>query len=182
MNRFSLRLALASLAALGAVYAQAPEASFSISISTQQETVKVGEAIRLKVLITNTSTHEIRSYRDKSLAGELGGHRLVVEDETGTRPRMTRYHYYVRGQDIPADWVGDHDRGPGGITMSGGYAIIAPGQTAYPESILVSDLYDLRQPGKYFIHVERDDEESKTILKSNTLTITVTGPAANGQK
>jgi hypothetical protein len=40
--------------------------------------------------------------------------------------------------------------------------------------IVVNDLYDLRQPGQYTIQVRRWDDETKTWVKSNTITVTVT--------
>jgi hypothetical protein len=40
--------------------------------------------------------------------------------------------------------------------------------------ISVSDLYDLSKPGQYTIQVRRWDDETKTWVKSNTLTVTVT--------
>ena len=41
-------------------------------------------------------------------------------------------------------------------------------------TLRVSDLYDLSKPGQYTIQVRRWDDETKTWVKSNTITVTVT--------
>jgi hypothetical protein len=38
----------------------------------------------------------------------------------------------------------------------------------------VNELYDLSHPGKYTIQVQRMDPDSKVLVKSNTITVTVT--------
>ena len=40
--------------------------------------------------------------------------------------------------------------------------------------VSVSDLYDLSKPGQYTIQVRRWDDDTKTWVKSNTITVTVT--------
>jgi hypothetical protein len=39
--------------------------------------------------------------------------------------------------------------------------------------IALNDFYDLSAPGQYTIQVRRWDDETKTWVKSNTLTVTV---------
>ena len=48
-----------------------------------------------------------------------------------------------------------------------------PGQD-WRNTIRVSDLYDLSKPGQYTIQVRRWDDETKTWVKSNAVTVTVT--------
>jgi hypothetical protein len=50
---------------------------------------------------------------------------------------------------------------------------LTPGQTAGMGVLPLGQLYDLRRPGKYTIQVSRVDEETKTLVKSNTINITV---------
>ena len=50
---------------------------------------------------------------------------------------------------------------------------LLPGES-WRDLILMKNLYDLSQPGQYTIQVRRWDDETKTWVKSNTLTVTVT--------
>ena len=48
-----------------------------------------------------------------------------------------------------------------------------PGESL-KDSISISKMYDMTKPGKYQVQVQRTDPESKVIVKSNTIGITVT--------
>jgi len=59
-----------------------------------------------------------------------------------------------------------------GVGGSGGYLRLHPGKTLV-HRVNVSKLYDLSRPGLYTIQFRRLDEESKTLVKSNSAKVRV---------
>ncbi len=59
------------------------------------------------------------------------------------------------------------------VTYSGGPRSVKPRETL-ADVIQLDKLYDLSKPDKYAIQVERIDDDTKAIVKSNKLTVTVT--------
>src|SRR5690348_13128629 len=54
-----------------------------------------------------------------------------------------------------------------------GLAVLPEPGATFSEDLDLSNLYDLSRPGKYAIQVSRLDLESKTEVRSNTITVTV---------
>lgn len=155
----------AVLAVLGAVVPQDTVAPYSLAIKARQNVVKVGSEVRVKISLTNTSNHEIVVSREKGNAlGELD-YKVDVRDETGGLARKTKYLRAIQGENTGETTV---------TVSSPGLFSVQPGKSLEEEDVVVSNLYDLSKPGKYAIQVERTDETSKTAVKSNTITITVT--------
>ena len=59
------------------------------------------------------------------------------------------------------------------VAYSAWNAHVKPGAT-FEDHVDLTSIYDLSQPGKYTVQVQRTDAVSKTLVKSNTVTVTVT--------
>jgi len=144
------------------IHALAPRRPFTIVIGTGQSVFKAGSEIRLHITLTNTSAHDIVIWRANGDAqGEVAGYRVEVRDENGNGPPETKYQRVLRGEDEDSlVWS------PIGMDLS-------PGKSS-KDAMIVNKFYDLSKPGKYKIQVHWTDRTSKTVVKSNTITVTVT--------
>jgi hypothetical protein len=138
----------------------AAHAALSVRISAPHSTVKLGVPIRLRIALTNVSDHQIGFpwlvdvSQDYELSVWTGQGNRVKHKRRAWADKAGRHHTRIRGG-------------------SGYAAYLEPGQTLKGE-VDVSESYDLSQPGKYTIQASRYDYETKTWVKSNTITITVT--------
>ena len=141
--------------------------SFSIAISTAQTTVKSGSAVNLKIVLTNVAGKDLITYLDGASRGELD-YTLHVVDENGKEPSETKYFRAVLNKDASD---------PGETTTlvvlrDAGLRSIKPKGTE-TDTLDLNKLYDLR-PGNCTLQVEREDDESKAVVKSNKITLTIT--------
>jgi len=171
-----LALALTGIAFLCA--AQPAEPTFKVVISSELATVRTGAELTVKVVLTNTSDHRITVLTDRGMATELSDYRIQVRDSQGRIQRTSRYYWSV-GQSgmarVPEgserDYSDNRREGPGAFDFWRPNP--APGETV-ETSFDVNKLYAKLPPGKYTIQVERIDEETKAVVKSNILNIDVT--------
>lgn len=126
-------------------------------------------------MLTNTSSHQIWIYVDKNRAAELEGYLIEVRDSQG-QLQHTSHYYWSLAQDgaakAPKGSEGDYsdNRREGPDSGSGGK--VNPEPNGSNESRFdVNKLYAPLAPGKYTIQVQRTDEETKTEVKSNVITI-----------
>jgi hypothetical protein len=145
----------------------------SISISAFEGSVKAGSPVYIIVHFTNKTDHDLEFGRVLSGADC----RIDVRDAQGKWPRETGFGYVHNGHvaHIEDDLTrfSSNDLNDNDI-----WASVKAGQTTEWD-INAAKFYDMRQPGKYAIRVEREDpEDSKVILKSNTVTVTVTPQAS----
>jgi hypothetical protein len=140
------------------------QAPFSLNISAKDDTVRAGSEVRVKIVLTNTSNREIYIIHEKaSDVGEQAGFTLDVRDAGGMVVPFTRYgQLFFNHEAVTLGAPSPFD--------------LKPGKTLKDE-IIVSKLFDLSKPGKYSIQVKRQDDSSTAVVKSNTITVTVT-PAA----
>ncbi len=143
------------VAAALAQRASAAQPPFSIVISTPRDTVKAGSNVDVEVTVTNTSDHDIK-YRRLNWPHV----KQDVRDSKGRPAPETPY-----GRELHAGHVGP--------TRNPLRGALEPGKTnrvRYPLTMI----YDLSQPGTYTVQEEQEDPETKTFVKSNTITVTVT--------
>jgi hypothetical protein len=129
-----------------------------------------GGKVGLEVVTKNISNHIIgeRTARDKRDLTRF--YRVDAHDTQGGVPPETELgRQSGNSGDTPPQWLGPNPV-PGREDMR--VASNRPGQE-HTQVIAVSDLYDLSQPGQYTIQVRRWDDETKTWVKSNTITVTV---------
>jgi hypothetical protein len=145
--------------------------SFSLDIKAD-ESVRRGLAVDLYVVTKNTSTHSIVVRRqerpqDTGLLGPVL--RVDVSDRQGAPSADVQLGRSINhSADAPPDPASMKAARAAGTVVS-----LKPGED-WQNSIRVSDLYDLSKPDQYTIQVRRWDDETKTWVKSNTITVTVT--------
>jgi hypothetical protein len=120
-----------------------------------KESMKVDSPIFLRGQVTNTSGHEIvvdsSLYKDDVEVRDAAGN-LVQLTETG---RRFREHLGTSGK------LQNHQH-----IKVGGHI-----WESFPNP---HELYDMSRPGEYSIQVSLYDDETKTWVKSDTITVTVT--------
>jgi hypothetical protein len=149
--------------------AQSAKPPFSLTIAATDSVVKSGSVIWVDAIVKNTSDHEISVF---STLDHLGNeYNADVWTDKSTLAPETRLGREINNHTTPED-----ERTPQIRISNGASRPLMPGKT-FIDHVNVSTMYDLSQPGKYTIQFRRYDEESKTTVKSNKITVTVT---ANG--
>jgi|GEM_PF-5139845 len=141
-----------------------PAISLTLSVNPQQ--VKLGESTQLEVSLKNLSVGEIFVYKDTGKS-DNSSYDVFVVDDKGVEASTTPYYRHLHGTRLPGDphvYYGTGSRSadpvePGGILNS---------------QIKLERLRLLDHAGTYKIWVERADGISKSRVKSNTVTVTVT--------
>ena len=176
INRMFLLVALAGTS-LGAASAQTttpPKATFSLALKPEQSVFNSGQPVKVVVTLTNGSDHAItiwreRPYRINGTTLDQGGfvYKFHVLDEKGSVPADPKFGKAFRGRSDPAYLTEETP-----INGDGAWIPIQPGKTL-TDTLNVSTFYDFKEPGKYRIYVERFDDESKSFVQSNEVTVTV---------
>jgi hypothetical protein len=166
-------------------FAQDQKPSFSLIISTPKSTVPVGSEVRLDITVTNISDHDV-ALTWSSPSELIYG--FDIRDSKGRSPAETERLRWVRGKvaktasgkTVELDSSGKpKERGEIGEPLFGvpGAAIqgsvYKPGH-GHSESIVLNRMYDLSQPGDYTIQLSKKDSATKTVVKSNIVTVTIT--------
>jgi len=165
MIQGSRRLLLVSmLATLCSAQAQNLPAAFSLTIGTRNPTVRLGSPIQVTITLENVSSGELGLNVVSPAERQFN---VIVIDTKGVPLPLTEFGHAVRG---------DSGAGIGG---NGGVGTIRPGWGMKPGEkrkveILVNNSYEFKTPGQYDIRVEKTDPKSKAVVRSNTLTVTVT--------
>ena len=179
-------IVLLSIALVFGVFAAAApplrKPPFSLTIRTTQDVVTAGSEVRVVITLTNISDHDI--YDSVPVTSSPAGENyygIEIRDDKGVRAPLTRFGYIARGEKPPPDKPAqsqngnaDQTRDWGGSFYSGSELTVTvePGKDSYA-AIIANQQYDLSRPGKYSIQVSHWDYESKTIVLSNTITVTV---------
>jgi len=145
---------------------------FALDLSADETTVKKTVPVDVLVVTKDVSAHKITIRRqalshDSAMLGS--SFRVDVQDVEGNTPLDA-----ALGQST--NHLGEAP--PEAASMAAARAAgtlvsLKPGQD-WRNTIRVSDLYDLSKPGQYTIQVRRWDDETKTWVKSNKITVTVT--------
>jgi len=152
------------LAILSCGLATAAEPEFSLTISVTHDSFKAGEEVKLKILLTNLTEHQIGL---ESLPGVEFEYSFDVLDSQSRKAPLTRYGRALNGTPDTGDER--HDCGD----CSGFSQELEPHEKITDE-IAVSKIYDLTRAGKYTIQVSRPQgDSSHTIVKSNTITVII---------
>ena len=134
----------------------------SISLRTDQPTVKIGTPIFVIVTVTNKSDHDVMLFLD-SKGADI---RLPVVDSMNRAPAEThlgaRLHGHLRDDDYRPD------------EMSSTYGCLPLKAGASTEMKMnVTSRYVFTDPGTYTIRAERGDTDSTELLKSNPVKVTL---------
>lgn len=139
----------------------------TLNISAVQKSIKAGSSVQIRVNLKNISSHDI------ALVMEVKGRdcRVDVRDADGKLAPETKLGYVWNGHVASPD---PSRVSPQDLTGNLVYGTLKAGETQSWQ-MDVSKLYELKQPGRYTIQVERKDPENPSItVKSNTITVTVT--------
>lgn len=134
--------------------AERPKTSFTLALIADEDTVRAGDKISLLTEVTNTSDHEI--------VYDMANTKLDVHvrDAQGNLASPLQGGREFRKQ-----------FGMGGSPQT--LQRMKPGGSVYGRVGAVQELYDMKRPGDYTIQVSHFDDETKTWVKSNTITVTV---------
>ncbi len=147
----------------------ASTAPFSVNISTPQQVVKAGSQIRLDIQTRNLTQHAMMW---EVVMSPGPGHaeflfQPVVHDPQGNLALTKLEERSLKGLLREGE-----DLSTNGSTIP---VPLPAGETAN-NLMLLSDIYDLSRPGDYTVMIERSVQAgaSAAVVKSNTITITVT--------
>jgi hypothetical protein len=152
--------------------AQSPTPAFSLSITAEPQTAKPGAEVTLSIVLTNNSQKQLPFRMDRY--HPESNFTIRVTDPTGEPAGKTRIYRMNTGDRTGKDAVeAPYDPHHEVISIgSVGVSGIQPGIVLEQKTVL-NKLFDLTQPGKYTIQVEKMDDLSKTVVKSNVVTVTV---------
>jgi len=151
-----------------AVTGQSSQPCFSISLSTPQSVVKSGFEVKAEVTLRIIRTCSFSwDWREAEFY-----YTIDVRDSNGNPPPESNYSKVIKGT---------YTGRPEHIFVNGRLGVESmaqPGRTR-TDDLYLDNLYDLSPPGSYTVQVSRSDGESKTRVKSNTVTITNWQATAN---
>jgi hypothetical protein len=153
---------------------------YSLQVSPEQQTVKIGEPININVKVTNTAAHDI--YVDQNSRHPEDLYFVDVKDAKGVRQKMTdRYSditsllHTHESRESPRPSAYRDKNGTVHITTYRGSGepvrTVSPGSEV-KSTIRLNDLYSLDKAGTYTIQLKR--EEGKAEIDSNVVTVIVT--------
>jgi len=162
LKRNSLAYLLLWMSAFPALAASEP---FSVTLHAPNSPVKSGSELRLRVTVTNTSDHNVLFVRSPGIVPhEEMNYQIEIRDERGKTPPITAFSRELN----------EKHHGWGSYLS---YAL-EPGKSL-EEDLVITQLYALREPGKYTIKLARGkrpvwQDLKQDTVKSNTITVTVT--------
>jgi hypothetical protein len=143
----------------GAKPAKNPEPSFSIVIRASQDVVKIGSPVSVEVTKTNQSNHVINNSKVRSFSPP---YEIDIKDDQGnSRPETESSRQAKKARDADLSH-----------TFSVAFGNLKPGESDR-DRIDLNRYYDVGLSGTYTIQLRQIDSETKTIVKSNTITVTV---------
>ena len=142
--------------------------TIALTLSASEDMVKTGSPITVTVALKNVSDHEILYWRENTSDAGGSEYKVDVWDDKSFTARETKFGLALKGRSDSTSLTPDTP-----VDSSGGWLTLKPGE-GLTDKLNVSKLYDLSQPGKYSIQIRRFDEETKSFVKSNKITVTVT--------
>ncbi|PYX10063.1 MAG: hypothetical protein DMG88_03995 [Acidobacteria bacterium] len=144
-----------------------PAASFSLTITALQNPVKAGSEVRIEMVVTNISNREITVSRSNGEGqAEFSGYTAEVRDRKGNLSSETKYGRGLKGE-------GGTPEAPTVTVTNDILFPLQPGKKL-KDMLIVSRLWDMSQPGVYSIQVQRTDPDTGILVRSNSVTVTVT--------
>jgi hypothetical protein len=159
--------------AAGAAQPQASKPSFSITISAPETVVKAGGSVKVSLAIRNESRERILLLRSPALGDAEIYTDLDVRDEKGRPVAEGRYYGVLKGRLDPHKSTAPGFIPPIAVGGSHVRQWVAPGET-WKDEITVTNLVDMTRPGRYTISLSHIDPADNEIVKSNTITVTIT--------
>jgi hypothetical protein len=139
------------------------EAQLLITLKMPSDRAIAGSKINLDVVLANASDHNVSVYKDLGSRAEFS-YKIDVQSRNGWRPPETKYARDLRGEATPAPY---HP-----VISSGGNIVLKPGEMT-TDHLVLTDLFDLSQPGEYTVRVQRIFPPNRAVVTSQALTITI---------
>lgn len=139
--------------------------AISLTLSANPQQIKLGESTRLEVSLKNISGSEIFVPKDIG-ESDNSSYDVFAVDDKGVEAPSTPYYRYLHGKRLPTDPHVYYGTGSRNAEQ------VEPGGTLRSQ-INLARLRLLDHVGTYTIWVERFDDISKSRVKSNTVTVTV---------
>ena len=158
---FTWCLVIAVLLAQAPAPSKNAQATFSMSISTGQDIMSNKSDIALNILITNTSSSDIRLRKANGRSSGEILNDIEVRDRKGDLAPETKYMRIVKREDTSD-----------GMQYSTQSRFLHPGESMQ-EQVILNKLYDLSLQGTYTIQVSRKDSYSGLVVRSNALTVDI---------
>ena len=146
----------------------------SAIVRAEHDTVKAGAPIFLNATLTNQSDHELTFGYDRN----RGIFEVDVFDDAGKFAPDKRKGYRNGRLDLEQlarTSTPEQVIKSGLLTGNAVWVTLKPGR-ALVETIDVSKYYEMTRPGGYKVLIQRPDPETKEMVKSNQIELTVTKP------
>jgi len=168
---------VAHTAPLPSSQSSSSQSGLSITLSPPADPITLAAPIEIVITVKNTSNKEILWEADHYWDVErynpayTGFHVLLTKD--GHEPETTFLHRASRGTPGPGD---PH------ILLNGSafFSPIEPGKS-FTLKMDLQRLYRIMEPGEYILEVSRYEPGSKTWVRSNKLTLKISGQASSSQ-
>jgi hypothetical protein len=151
--------------------APATQPPFSLTLWTSPRALTfTAQGLAFDVITKNVSDHKVflrTEAPEKRQAGSI--YKVDVKDSNGVSPPQKELGgpLKIDDQSPVASAVTSTPR------QAGESLCLHPAED-WRDTIQLKDFYDINRPGPYTIQVRRWDDETKTWVKSNTITVTVT--------
>jgi hypothetical protein len=159
---------LISAASSVAQHQEKGQPDISLTISAPRDSAKVGSDVLVNIALANITKHIVYVGLVLLDNGAECEYTVDARDLKGNLAPYAKHGRALRGVPLKGE-VREHLC----ADFSGFPKELQPGETQ-DDAILASGIYDLTKPGKYTIQVSRTYGEAKTVVKSNTITLTVT--------
>ena len=142
-----------------------PGPPFAIALDGPSAPVRLNAPISVNITVTNISAKEIwwqweRQHKD---AGYRAFSWLLTKG--GREVETTLFHRKISGRQRAED--------PQEVEHFSSFPVTYPQGKMFTVTVDLNRLYEIKEPGAYTLYVSRLDENSKTTVRSNTLTLNV---------
>ncbi|MGA2719345.1 MAG: hypothetical protein ABSF78_10325, partial [Candidatus Acidiferrales bacterium] len=139
------------------------EPEFSIAVTPPADPIRLGMPINISVTVKNVSGKEIYWRTERYDPAYRNFNFFLRKD--GREVETTFFHRKITSRQRPND--------PSEVAATSSIVgTVAPGES-FSAPIDLTRLYELTEPGVYTLDVGRYDENTKTSVFSNTLTLTI---------
>jgi hypothetical protein len=134
---------------------------FSISVDFPNTPVRLRSPITVNITLTNVSNKEIwlQLWRDKNATYKAFSIMLMKD---GREVETTFFHRKITGKQRPDD--------PPEVESGSLFPVVFPPGKMFVAAIDLKQLYEITEPGVYTLDVSRFDEQSKSTIRSKTVT------------
>jgi hypothetical protein len=133
--------------------------AFSLKIEAVKPTLSLSQGLFIKITLANTSDNPIFIPMDNGYKAELD-YRVIVLQPDGSEAPQTELNEALQGHGTQV------------LDLSTHHELIAPSASILA-GIDLGKLYNITSPGTYSVTVEHWDPYSKSLVKSNTIAVSV---------